>query len=150
MSQALTVEEEYCPNCGGWFDPTHFNFDTGWCRECSSRIERQPRCKCGVVLTDATRSTCPTCRQEQWYEVHADELEYVMLVKGYSLYQAKLYIARITRPICQCCHKPIKGARAGRLFCKQNKKCHSMYGKYRRLRKRGLSDIAALDKLHSM
>lgn len=149
MEAALPIGDEYCPNCGGWFDA--LDNETGWCNECSQQIDHRAKCShCGGVLVDTSRSMCHTCRQEQWYTTHGDELEFVMIVKGYSLYQAKLHIARITRPICQSCRKPIKGAAPGALFCKQNKECRSRHGKFRRLVKQGMSRIDALDKVRLM
>jgi hypothetical protein len=145
------LADEFCTNCGGWYSSVEFNYDTGWCVQCSLAVDPQPRCSvCGTVLVDVSRTTCHTCRQEHWYVVYADELEFVMLVKGYSLYQAKIHIARINRPICQCCRKPIKGAAPGALFCKQNKACHRMYGRYRRLIQQGLSQIEALDRVRDL
>ena len=149
MEAALPLSEEYCPNCGGWFDSLEYNYDVGWCNACSQQIDRRPKCShCGVALQPHhQRSMCRTCRQEQWYTTHADELEFFMVVKGYSLYQARQHIARITRPVCQSCRKPIKGAAPSALFCKQNKQCRSHYGKFRRLLKQGLSRVEALDKV---
>jgi len=74
-----------------------------------------------------------------------------MLVKGYTLWQAKITITKMVRPICQACGKPIKGGREGDLFHKGNKnrKCHSAYAKFVRFRKSGLTNAEALARLHS-
>lgn len=142
-------DEEFCTSCGDWFSADEFNYETGWCVECSP-VSVVPTCsRCGTVLKDLRRTTCHHCRQEHWLEQHADELEFLITVKGYSLTQARVTIIKLVRPICQCCKKPIKGGTPGEsLFCKSNKACHSMYGKYRRLLSKGLTKDEALAILH--
>lgn len=147
MSSPLTVVEldEFCSNCGEWVYYLNFNYESGWCTECTQDSVTHPTCvRCGCALAHRHRSTCHTCRQELWLERHADELEFLMIVKGYSLVRAREVIAKMVRPICQCCGKPIVGAREGALFCKRNKQCHAMYLKFVRLRKSGLTASVAL------
>lgn len=78
-----------------------------------------------------------------------DELEYLVVVKGYSVHQARMVIVRMIRPICVACGKPIKGGRESALFHKgnENKSCHAAYARYVRLRKSGLTDAQALDRI---
>lgn len=140
--------QEFCPSCGEDVNPLHFNYNTGWCNECTGTIDRQPRCThCGDVLPDVHRTTCPTCRQERWLQQHADELEYLVVAKGYTLSHARLVLAKMVRPICKHCGKPIAGAKDGALFHKDRKPCHSQYNKFRRLRKKGYSVESALAAL---
>ena len=138
--------EQYCPSCGNWVTSDEFNGETGWCIECSPV---SPLCaNCGVVLRDQTRTMCHACRTELWLERHSDDLELLIVTKSYSVTQARIAVTKMVRPICHCCGKPIKGGTPGEsMFCKSNKKCHSMYGRYRRLLKRGLTIEAALATL---
>lgn len=92
---------------------------------------------------------CHTCRRERWLERHMDELEYLVVAKGYSVHQAQLAITKMVRPICRACDKPIKGGREGALFHKgnENKACHAAYARYVRLIKSGLTEREALDRI---
>lgn len=87
---------------------------------------------------------CRHCRQEAWLDIHADELELLVVTKGYSVSYAREVIARLVRPVCKKCRKPIKGGAPGSLFCKSNKRCHAAYNKYRRLVRSGVSHDDAL------
>jgi hypothetical protein len=144
--------DEYCPSCGEWVNYLSFSYEEGWCHACVGSSEVRPTCRrCGDVLPDGHgRTTCPTCRLELWYIKYEDEVEYLMVAKGYTLGQAKLAIVKMVRPICQECGKPIKGGREGDLFHKgnNNRKCHSAYLKFARLRRSGLTNEAALAMLH--
>ena len=150
MALAPTVISElehYCPNCGDWFSFLHFDFEEGWCIECSLDIDHPPQCiHCGSVLTkhDIHRSTCHICRREAWLELHSDELEFLIVVKGYKKADAFKTLIRLLRPICNSCGKPIKGAKSDALFCKVNKRCRSAYNKYRKITKSGLTPAQAL------
>lgn len=146
--------EELCPSCGEWVNYLAFDHDVGWCRECSGREDGQPRCtKCGGVVQLAHgRTTCPGCRQETWFEKHGDELEYLVVAKGYSLAQARLAIVKMIRPVCCACGKPIKGAKDGALFhqASEYKRCRQAYGKYRNLVRQGLTTNEALATIRSL
>lgn len=72
-----------------------------------------------------------------------------MVAKGYTLSHARLTIVKMVRPICQACRKPIKGAHEGALFHKENKRCHSAYVRFNKLRKQGLTNEQALARLSS-
>ena len=145
---AIAVDElhEFCANCGEWVSYLHFDHSVGWCSECTQDSDSRPRCRlCGVVLASAHRTTCHTCRQEAWFVLHSDELEYLMIVKGYSLSHARVVISKMVRPICHHCGKPISGAHNGALFCKSKKPCHTAYRRYNRLiKEQGLTPIEAL------
>ena len=92
---------------------------------------------------------CHNCRQERWLERYMDELEYLVVAKGYSIHQARMIIVKMVRPICHACNKPIKGGREGALFHKSNehKACHAAYARYMRLRRSGLTQAEALDRV---
>ncbi len=78
-----------------------------------------------------------------------DELEYLVVAKGYSVHGARMAIIQMVRPICRACNKPIKGGREGALFHKsnENKSCHAAYARYVRLCKSGLTQAQALDRV---
>ncbi len=144
MEAALTSpDEEYCPNCGSWVVYLHFNYTSGWCNDCSPH---EPQCiHCGGVLQSTHRTTCSSCRQELWLARHADEIEFLVVCKGYTVAQAKIQIAKMIRPICQACFKPILGGKDGALFHKNKPKCHSAYVRYKKLVKQG--NLTTLDAL---
>lgn len=144
--EALQIpQEEYCPNCGSWVFFAHFNHVTGWCVACSlNSPEIEHVCTaCGGVC-DKGRSTCRTCRREQWLEQHEDDIELLVVTKNYSVSYARQVVADLTRPLCYCCGRPIKGGNQKSLFCKFDKRCHSMYNRYRRLVNKGKTEIEAL------
>lgn len=149
---AIPNIEEFCSSCGDWVSYLNFNYDTGWCNDCSGQIDHRAKCiHCGIVLqgSDLYRTTCRTCRQELWLAKHADAIELLMVVRGYTFTQARLTITTEARPICQACNKPIKGAKEGALFHKrnENKSCHSAYLKFKVLTKSGLTISEALAKI---
>jgi hypothetical protein len=142
--------EEFCASCGEWVSYLNFDYGIGWCNECSGVTPAQePRCtRCGAVLDDQSRTTCHTCRQEQWLERYADELELLIVAKGHSVSAATAMIVRMSRPICQWCRSPIVGGREGALFhgrSHKNRQCHARYRMFVRLRKQGMSVTDALD-----
>lgn len=154
MSTLPQQLEEYCPSCGLWHSYLNFNYDSGWCNECSGSISPQPRCiHCGDVLlgSDVYRTTCRTCRQELWLAKHAEDIEFLMVAKGYTFGQARMTVTKMVRPICVVCRKPIKGAQDGALFHKrnENKSCHSAYIKFKQLQRSGLTVVEALATLRT-
>lgn len=94
---------------------------------------------------------CHTCRQEQWYTKHGDELEFLIVAKGYTLSQARLTITKMIRPICQACNRPIKGGKEGALFHQsaEHKRCRQAYSRYKNLRRQGLTADVALATIRS-
>lgn len=148
---AIGPLEEYCPSCGEWVSYLNFDHKSGWCHQCVGLNDDHARCtRCGTVLpANHGRSTCHACRQERWLEKYMDELEYLVVAKGYSVHGARMAIIQMVRPICRACNKPIKGGREGALFHKsnENKSCHAAYARYVRLRKSGLTEAQALDRI---
>jgi hypothetical protein len=149
MTQLAEALEEYCPSCGAWVSYLAFNHTTGWCIGCSPITNGCARC--GKELQDRTRTTCAECRREQWLQRHADELEFLIIVKGYSFYQSQLLIIRMTRPICNACGRPIVGGHNGVLFHgrNQSKSCYAAYRKFKRLLNQGLTHDEALATIRS-
>ena len=152
MSALPEQLEEFCTSCGLWHSYLAFNYDTGWCNECSGTIDTQPKCiHCGNVLqgSDLHRTTCRTCRQELWLAKHGEDIEFLMIVKGYSFSQARVIVTKLIRPVCVACSKPIKGAQDGALFHKrnENKSCHSAYIRFVSYRKEGLTTEQSLDRI---
>lgn len=146
---ALPAEtEEFCTSCGEWATPDEFNYDTGWCIQCSPDSKPRFTCsRCGTALNHGHRTTCPTCRQEQWYVKYADELELLIVAKGYTVVRAREVLVRIIRPLCYCCGEPIPFVDERAVFCKRNKECRSAGLKFIRLRKTGLTAEAALARV---
>jgi len=147
--QVATHVDEFCPSCGEWVLYLRFNHAVGFCDSCYQATDDRPRCRiCGNVLKSVHRTTCHVCRREAWYVLHSDELEYLMVVKGYSLSHAKITIAKMVRPICKWCNKPIAGAHNGALFCRSKKPCHSAYRRYiRMIKQEGLTSEEAFARL---
>jgi hypothetical protein len=95
-------------------------------------------------MFESGRSTCRACRREDWLVRYADEIELLVVTKGYTVARARDYLSRSTHPLCYNCGKPIKGGSHKSLFCKLDKRCHSMYNRYRRLVRSGMTEIQAL------
>lgn len=134
------ADDYHCPNCGGWFSEVEFDHNEGWCRGCAhSNI---PSCRrCG---RNGHYPICKPCRHEIWYERHADEVELLVVTKGYSVSYARKVIVDMVRPICVSCKKPIKGGTPGEsLFCSETK-CRGLRFKFRRLLKRGFTPEDAI------
>lgn len=150
MSIAESLDE-FCTSCGEWVSMLMFDYETGWCVGCSRSDDSQPRCsRCGGVLEPSHgRTTCHSCRQELWLLAHGDDLEFLIVVKGYSVSYAREVIVKMTRPICQWCRRPIKGAHSGAMFHKGNnyKACRSASLKFKRLLNKGLTIEEALATL---
>lgn len=144
MAVDLAQLEEYCPSCGGWVSYLAFNHSIGWCNGCV-RKDSTPRCTtCNKEINPSHgRTTCHACRLELWYERHADEIEYLVVCKGYSVYQARQLISKMIRPICQWCGIPISGAKEGALFHKRDL-CRKAHHRYKRMIKQGLPSQQAL------
>lgn len=142
--------EEYCPSCGRWVNYLAFDHDEGWCNECATPHDSAPKCtSCGTTLNERhARTMCHACRLEEWFTQHADELEWLMVVKGYSVWKARLTITNMVRPLCQHCSKPIKGGNSRALFHNTGA-CKTAYARYKRLQRQGLTSAQALDTLKS-
>ena len=153
MVELADALEEYCPSCGEWVSFLAFNHEAGWCIACSGTYDPTPRCtKCGGKIDEAHgRTMCHACRQEVWLDQHADDLEFLVVTKGYSISVARETIAKLVRPRCLWCGKPIKGAHRGALFhkAKSFKGCRSASLKFKRLTKQGLTSEQALAMLRS-
>ena len=78
-----------------------------------------------------------------WLAKHANELDYLIVVKGYSVYQARLVVSKMIRPICQWCRKPISGGKNGAMFHKRDS-CHVAHDRFKKLVKSGLTPSEAL------
>ena len=87
---------------------------------------------------------CKACREEAWLTKHADDVEYLVVAKGYTVAHARRTVANMVRPICHSCGKVIKNGNSKSYFCKQQVECHAAYNKYRRLVRSGLRPDAAL------
>jgi hypothetical protein len=138
--------EEFCPLCGGWVSASTFNYNKGFCVECTTSISEPGCTRCGEPVQQ--RTMCKSCTMEVWYERHGDEVEFLVVTKGYSVAQAREIVRKMIRPTCNCCGSVIQWGTPGEtLFCKANKRCHAMYGKYKRLVRKGMSPSAAMTQL---
>jgi len=133
-------QEEFCPRCGDWVSASEFNYNEGFCLACSLV---QGCTRCGGPVHQ--RTMCKPCSQEAWYEKHGDEVEYLVVTKGYTVAQARQTIQKMVRPICNCCDSVIRWGTPGEtLFCKSNKRCHSARNRYNRLISKGATPSEAL------
>lgn len=138
----LASNLDFCPCCGSWADD--FDEITGWCRECSP--QQEPRCSvCGEHTRLYGSTVCLACKNENWLTAHSDDLEFLIVYKGYSFSRARLTVTNMIRPVCKCCGEPVKGGKPGvTLFCRTKEKCKAAYRKYRRLRNAGKAHDDAL------
>jgi hypothetical protein len=148
LEAALTLSDEFCPNCGQWVSATTFNFNEGFCLTCSKTLaSRESRCTI-CRRTVSHRTMCKACSLETWYIRHGDEVEYLVVTKGYTVAQARQTIQKMIRPICNCCGSVIRWGTPGEtLFCKSNKQCHSARNRYNRLISKGATPSEALAQI---
>lgn len=141
----LASELDYCPSCGRWVESVEE--ETGWCRECSPNSD--PRCAvCGEHSPLYGSTVCLACKNERWLAKHTDDLEFLIVYKGYSFSRARLTVTNMIRPICKICKEPVKGGKPGiTLFCRTKPKCKSAQRKYRRLRDAGKKHEDALKEV---
>lgn len=135
--QAVELDE-FCPSCGEWVNRLVPEF--GWCAGCVVRHHPNIRvCSCGNTFpSSSNRLVCPTCNDENWLRLHADRIEDYLAV-GYSFTTARQQVRRDIRPDCINCNTPIRGGRYDALFCTTKKECVQAYGRYNRLRQKGMS-----------
>ena len=149
--EASPTTIDYCPSCGEW-DKVIDEY-TCWCLDCSPQVRNKIPCNtCGEYILISNGTTiCADCKLEQWLAKYTDDLEFLIVYKGYSFSRARATVARIIRPVCKCCGKSIKGGTPGEtLFCKANPRCHKMYRKYKKLMKDGMSAEDALREVTSV
>lgn len=104
-------DEEYCPNCGEWYAPSVFDYNTGWCNACA-----------GVVRTQL----------ELFLQRNADHIEHYLL-GGYALSVAISKVRADIRPICVVCGNEIKHASKQAVFCRANDNCRHYARRYKYL-----------------
>lgn len=129
-----------CPRCGEFAQILLPN--SGWCIPCNSELGIRvcERCE-GIFKSKTNRPRCSSCREEVWLEEHADEIEQLM-IEGCSFSAARKKVQHSNRPHCMGCN--ILLPKFG-YFCTTNKKCRSLYVKYKNLKTRkGLSTQEAL------
>jgi hypothetical protein len=130
-----------CPSCGRLRELNEFS---GFCLTCS----RGTCTTCGRTFEPdhAYRKVCLYCRNEQWYEKYADQLESFLLI-GLTLDKVKALISRDYAARCSCCGEVIKGRASNvTLFCTKYARCRTTKRRYRTLKKRyvGQSDVFPL------
>lgn len=143
MSQAgLIVELYFCPSCGELSE--EISEKTGWCRDCT-KIEFIYKCeRCDMEFKSKThRPYCTYCRELNWLETHADEIEENML-EGSSFAAAREKVRANHKPICLGCGSPLP--KVG-YFCKQKERCRKLYNRFHKKRLKGMSVQTALEQV---
>lgn len=138
------TDTEYCSGCGHYY-PSLVD-ETGWCPQCTAL--QNPDLKvcttCGALYSKkAHHSKCGSCRKEEWYTKHADELERY-LAMGHTLTEAIECVRSDCRPICKNCGESIQGGTEGNNFCNKKVGCRKAARSFRTLRASGLSHDVAL------
>lgn len=137
------VEEGFCPSCGTWGLVVE---EVGWCEACITlhRPDNSVCRRCGALFPSNKRGYyCSTCKELNWLEKHADELE-ELLSQGHSLRRAKAIVATNIRPKCIVCQGEIRGGRPNALFCGKTDECVKARRFYLRLKSRGATTEVAV------
>lgn len=126
MAVSSQANEEYCPNCGGWFVLEKFDSYTGWCNACA-----------GVVKSQV----------ELFLQRNADHIEHYLL-EGLSLSVAISKVRADIRPICVVCGNEIKYASKQAVFCRVTENCRYYQRRYKYLyTSKGLTKPQALAQI---
>lgn len=157
MGTPETIKNELCPNCGHFV--TRLVEFTGWCFQCSLPVilsidesghttTAAIRCiGCGGNVGDLTHTKCRNCRQQDWLNEHADEIDRCLAL-GASVTRAKKLVSAHANDDLKCaaCGGPLRKATRGKaLFCTKSE-CRKAYNKWRRLQQeKGLSKETALN-----
>ena len=135
------AELQICPHCGDFV--VRLSESTGWCEKCTSEESIYTCQRCGEDFRSKThRPYCTYCRDLNWLEAHADEIEDYM-IQGCSFTTARKRVSANHQPICLGCgsHLPKVG-----FFCKKKARCRSLYRKFHKLRQSGMSTEEALSQ----
>lgn len=130
-----------CPACGELTD--FLSEKTGWCKKCTNDESIYTCERCSVEFKSKThRPYCTYCRELNWLETHADEIEDFM-VQGCDFRTARTKVSEAHRPHCVACGQPLP--KVG-YFCKTNSSCRRLYTKFHKKRLKGMSVQAALEQ----
>lgn len=146
MAVGRTVELILCPRCGELTDV--LSDRTGWCSNCTKEqsIYTCERCH-NEFLSKTQRPFCTYCRELNWLEVHADEIEDVMVSESCSFRTARTKVSEAHRSRCVACGQLLP--KVG-YFCKKNSKCRRLYTKFHKKRLKGMSVEQALEETLAM
>lgn len=148
MSVQPLTEENFCTNCGEWFPDSEYDYEAGWCVRCVSPPSTSVCSSCGGSIPQEYRRTiCNACVQENWLTRHADEIEYMIVVKGYSYSRARLVLAELIRPICVFCANPIRYGTPGESLACSEHKNHG--NRLRRMLNQGVAPSEAIKLLRN-
>jgi hypothetical protein len=138
----LLDELTLCPRCGELVEV--LSDKTGWCFDCT-RSESIFKCeRCGTEFKSKThRPFCTYCRELNWLEAHADEIEEFM-VQGCSFKFARGRVSEAHRPRCVACGSPLP--KVG-YFCKTKPSCRKLYSRFHKKRQKGISVQQALEQV---
>lgn len=122
--------EEFCSECGNFVES--LDSYSGWCNDCTVKNGYVIALSCPLCNRPSTDGKiCSRCKYESWLERNANGIELIMAVEMVSVRIAKHKVSAQNRPLCQSCHKPIKGGQKGRhFFCTKNPECvkgHTTY-----------------------
>lgn len=128
-----------CPCCGELVE--QLSDKTGWCIKCTHNESIYLCQRCGTEFKSKThRPYCTYCRELNWLEVHADELEEFM-VTGINFKTARAKVRANHQPICLGCGSLMP--KAG-YFCKTKPECRKRYTRFHKRRLKGMTVEAAL------
>lgn len=129
-----------CANCGEFVSSL---LETGWCVSCSESVQQHRCVRCKITFRSKTvRPYCTQCRELNWLEKNADEIEEEML-NGTSFSDAKDIVRSNTKPICLGCGTLLSRPA---LFCSA-RKCRTLYRRFLRLKNKGLTQEEAIREI---
>jgi len=143
MSQAgISLDLSLCPSCGDLVEG--LSDKTGWCSD-YTKAESIYKCeRCNTEFKSKThRPYCTYCRELNWLEAHAEEIEESM-VEGYSFPAARERVRANHKPVCLGCGSPLP--KVG-YFCKTKPLCRKLYSRFHRKRQKGMSIQTALEQV---
>jgi hypothetical protein len=141
-ARELAEEQLLCPNCG---DLVHgLSEKTGWCFSCTEGELIFTCERCNIEFKSKThRPYCTYCRELNWLEAHANELEEYM-IEGLTFNQARAKVRVNHRPVCLGCGSLMP--KAG-FFCKTRPSCRKLYTRFHKKRLKGMSVQTALEQV---
>jgi DNA-directed RNA polymerase subunit M/transcription elongation factor TFIIS len=130
MSVTPQSDQEFCPDCGEFVDPTQMNEGTGFCFNC----------------TPSLQSSITLSRIERWLAKYAEDIESEMQATNSTARLAIISVLDAHRATCIICGNHIKHGTYGRHFiCNSTPICRKARRRYKYLiYDKGLTKEAAL------
>jgi predicted amidophosphoribosyltransferase len=134
--------KQLCPSCGDLTD--ELSEKTGWCSNCTKEQSIFKCERCNTEFKSEThRPYCTYCRELNWLEAHADELEEFMS-QGCTFKVARAKVRVNHQPICLGCGSSMP--KAG-YFCKTKASCRKLYSQFHKKRQKGMAVQTALEQV---